>query len=60
MKKKIFTIIEYKRRSETWPDYRERGEEKAREQYETVREPQPEFLNWPSSYTVLLQYVMAK
>jgi hypothetical protein len=38
MKKKIFTIIEYKRRSETWPDYRERGEEKAREQYETVRE----------------------
>ena len=38
MKKKIFTLIEYKRRSETWPDYRERGEETAREQYETVRE----------------------
>jgi hypothetical protein len=38
MKKKIFTIIEYKRRSETWPDYRERGEETAREQYATVRE----------------------
>ena len=37
MKKKIFTIIEYKRRSETWPDYRERGEETAREQYATVR-----------------------
>ena len=38
MKKKIFTLIEYNRRSGTWPDYRESGEEKAREQYETVRE----------------------
>ena len=38
MKKKIFTIIEYKRHSETWPDYKKRGEEKAREQYEIVRE----------------------
>jgi hypothetical protein len=37
MKKKIFTIIEYNRSSETWPDYREKREEKAREQYETVR-----------------------
>ena len=36
MKKKIFTLIEFKRRSETWPDYREKGEEKAREQCETV------------------------
>ena len=38
MKKKIFTIIEYKRRSETWPDYKERREENPREQYEAVRE----------------------
>jgi hypothetical protein len=38
MIKKIFTLIEYKRRSETWPDYRERGEKAASEQYETVRE----------------------
>ena len=38
MKKKILTLVEYKRRSETWPDYRERGEETTREQYETVRE----------------------
>ena len=36
MKKKNFTLIEYKRRSETWADYRERREETAREQYETV------------------------
>jgi hypothetical protein len=38
MKKKVLTLIEYKRRSEGWLNYRERGEETAREQYETVRE----------------------
>ena len=38
IKKKVLTLIEYKRRSERWPDYRERGEEAASEQYETVRE----------------------
>jgi hypothetical protein len=27
MTKKIFKLIEYKRRSETWPDCREGGEE---------------------------------
>ena len=36
-KTKTLIIIEYKRRSDTWPDYKQRGEKAANKQYEKVR-----------------------
>ena len=36
-KTKTLIIMEYKRRSDTWPDYKQRGEKAANKQYEKVR-----------------------